>query len=245
GDHGTAVAASGADDPESIQRLVGDIFFPISEEMNIIQSLVMSWRMIREEKTMVEEIFVDGSPSGHMLRALSFPFRMHEYLGRLGKMVAAVRKAVIFDAKRREMLDRRAAMAVTFNSFMSVLSQPAISTTILVSIPETMALAETWRTLLSLDELKVPVSNLILNKIHDRDGTSKTCCPFCNERIQNEASIIAETEARARARNLAFTRVPLLAREIHGIPALVSLGRQLLDQGRDACPEITTKASLF
>ncbi len=239
------LARDGDDDLESIQRLVGDVFLPVSEELNIIHAIVQMWRMLRQEKLMVDEIYVDGSPSGHMLRALHFPFRMGEYLGKLGKIADGFKRFLVLDAKKRDMLKGRAAMVETFKSFVAVLSNPAMATTVLVTIPETMALVETERTLEALKGIGINVTNLVINKIHDRDSARRLTCPFCAERARNEATVLHQIEDRMGSRNLAITRVPLFDSEIRGPGALAEVGNYLLDPPRGSPADNTAKALCF
>jgi arsenite-transporting ATPase len=239
------LARDDSDDPDSIQRLVGDVFLPVSEELNIIHAIVQMWRMLRQENLVVDEIYVDGSPSGHMLRALHFPFRMNEYLGKLGKIADGLKRVLVFDAKKRDMLKGRAAMADSFKAFIAVLSNPAIATTVLVTIPETMALAETERTFDALKDMGIHVTNLVINKIHDRDSMRRLTCPFCAERARNEALILHQIEDRLGSRNLTITRVPLFDNEIRGPSALAEVGSYLLDPPRGSPAENTAKASCF
>ncbi len=220
------------DNQDCIQQLLGDVFLPVSEEMNIIQAISQMWRMLRREKLVVDEIYVDGSPSGHMLRALHFPFRMNEYLGRLGKIADGFKRLLIVDAKKREMLKGRTALAETFKTFIMILSNPALATTVLVTIPESMALAETERTFEALKNMGIQVTNLVINKIHDRDSMRRFTCPFCAERARNEATVLHKIEDHMGFKNLTITRVPLFDNEIRGPSALAEIGAYLLDLPR-------------
>jgi arsenite/tail-anchored protein-transporting ATPase len=235
----------GSDDPASIQRLFGDVFLPVSEEMTIIQALINTWRNLRKEKLIVDEIYVDGSPSGHMLRALQFPFHMNEYLGRLVNLIDRFKRVLVFDAKKRAIIEHRTMMAESFKTFIRILSNPAIATTILVTIPETMAFAETERTFQALTNMGIHVTNLVINKIHGTESEQQTTCPFCKERIRNETMILQQIESRFGSRNLILTRVPLLANEIRGASALVEFSNLLFDQKREPRSDITMKASCF
>jgi arsenite-transporting ATPase len=241
----TDSALHGGDDPNSIQRLLGDVFLPVSEEMNIIQAMIFTWRMLRQSKLVIDEIYIDGAPSGHMLRSLRFPFGMTEYLGKLGKIVDGFRRVMVLDARKRDMLKNRAAMAESFKTFMSVLSNPAMATTILVTIPETMALAETERTFEALKGLGIQVTNLVINKIHDPGSMRQLTCPFCTDRVRNESAILQQIEDSMGSRNLAITRVPLFDNEIRGSSALGKIEPYLLDHAQGARQGITAKASCF
>ncbi|MBN2152800.1 MAG: ArsA family ATPase [Candidatus Lokiarchaeota archaeon] len=229
---GNGSVRDGGDDPESVQRLLGDIFLPASEELTVIQDIIRTWRMLREMRATVDEIYIDGSPSGHMLRSLRFPFRMNEYLGKLGNFLGGIKRILVYDAKKREDLKKRAMVAESFKTFMDILSNPALATTVLVTIPETMALAETERTYEALEAIGIHVTNLVVNKIRDPGSIEGMACPFCAERARNEATVLQQINDSLGSKDITITRVPLLDHEIRGTDALVEMGNFLLDPGR-------------
>nr|MDO8116354.1 ArsA family ATPase [Candidatus Sigynarchaeota archaeon] len=232
-------------DQESLPKLLGDMFLPVSEEMSIIQGIAMTWRTLREKKLTVDEIYVDGSPSGHMLRTLQFPFKMNEYLGKFAKIVDGFKRILVFDARKRDMLKKQALIAESFRAFMNVLSNPALATAVLVTIPETMALAETERTFNALGELGIRVTNLVINKIHDPGSSDGLPCPFCAERVKSEAAILQRIERRFGPIDLAITRVPLLDHEIKGPNALTEMEHYLLEPPCQPAQDFTVKASHY
>ncbi len=230
---------------EDLQQLLGDVFLPVSEEMNVIQGITRTWQMLREKKIVVDEIYVDGSPSGHMLRALRFPFLMNDYLGRLGQFIDRFRRILVHDAKKRDMMKKRASMVKSFKSFMVLMSNPALATTVLVTIPETMAFAETKRTFDALVELGINVTNLVINKVHGRDSSARLSCSFCAERARNEAVVLQQIENSLGSKNLVITIVPLLNHEIRGPKGLTELGHYLLDRSSERPSNVNAKASCF
>ncbi|MEX2683776.1 MAG: ArsA family ATPase [Candidatus Sigynarchaeota archaeon] len=234
-----------SDDQESLQRLLGDIFLPVSEEMSIIQAVTKTWHSLREKKLIVDEIYVDGSPSGHMLRTLQFPFRMNEYLGKIIRMIDGFKRILLLDARKRSMLKKQASIAESFRAFMKVLSNPAMATAILVTIPETLSFAETERTFMAMSHLGIRVTNLVINKIHDPSSSEKLSCPFCIERVRNEITILQQMDRRFGSVDLAITRVPLLDHEIKGMNTLAEMEHYLLEPARGTARDVTAKASHY
>ena len=62
---------------------------------------------------------------------------------------------------------------------------------VVVTIPETMAIAETRRLVEELARLKVPVRRLIVNHVVSSEHGA---CPFCHERWQEQRGLLQECE---------------------------------------------------
>ncbi|HME56132.1 MAG TPA: ArsA family ATPase [Candidatus Lokiarchaeia archaeon] len=221
GKHGTI---NGSDDSDRIDagRLLGDIFFPVmSEEMSMLESLLRMSQVLYWKDLKFDEMYIDGAPAGHMLRALSFPFRMNEYLGKIAGIFEKFKRLLSFDPRKRDFLKRKEALVDALKVIMNVLSNEELSTMVLVTIPETMALMETERTFRELQTLGINVKNIIINKIHETDITNDVHCPFCAERIRHEAEMV--TQIVNQFNDVSITKVPLLNREIEGTSQLCDL----------------------
>jgi arsenite-transporting ATPase len=216
GKHDNADASRGFD----LQALAGDVLFPMSEEASIVIGLAEVFKTIWERKLAFDEIFIDAAPSGHLLRALSFPFQINEYLGRLIGASQKLQALFQINKDRKETIRQKVTAMESYLTIMKVLRNEAISSMVLVTIPETMALAEVERTNAILGDLGIPIKNLIINKIHDTTE-EKSSCRFCAARHSQEADIIAEMQDKFGHLNI--TKVPLMKTEITGLPALASL----------------------
>jgi arsenite-transporting ATPase len=205
-------------DPEFMQKAFDELYIPISEEFNVLSSLIVAWRSAFQQSILFDEIYVDGAPSGHMLRTLSYPFRMKAYLGKVGAAFQGIKRAITLDPSKRAMLQAKDNAMKSYATLMDLLGNPALSTMILVTIPETMALAETERTFTELQSLGIQVSNIVINKVHDGNTNLGMVCKYCAERSRNEGHIITAIEQRFK--DMKVTRIPLLCNEVEGIPAL-------------------------
>ena len=231
GKHGT-ITGDDATDQIDPGRLLGDVFFPVmSEEMSMLESLLRMTRVLYFKNLTVDEIFIDGAPAGHMLRALSFPFRMNEYLGKVAGLFEKFKRIMSLNPRKRDFLKKKEALLDTFKVIMDVLSNEALSTMVLVTIPETMALMETERTYNDLQALGINVKNIIINKIHEKGIPNNVHCRFCAERIRHETEIISQTMKQFDG--VSITRVPLLEREIIGTDHLFSLEPFLFTEHTD------------
>nr|MDO8114213.1 ArsA family ATPase [Candidatus Sigynarchaeota archaeon] len=224
-------------DDGSLEQLLGGIFFPVSEEMSILESLVYVSRLLfgrnnsgvsGESRLDIDELYIDGSPSGHMLRALSFPFQMNEYLERLIRVYSKFKRIIELSPRKRDLLRKKEDLMESFKRIVAILRNPGISTMVLVMIPEAMALSETQRTYQQLQGLGINVTNLIINKIQGDGTRDRIACPFCAERVKHESEIISQTTAQFNT--LSITELPLFETEITGTDRLLSLQPFLLNQ---------------
>lgn len=220
------IQASPADgnvhDGDDIATMMGSVLFPVSEEMIVVNGLVNLFNQVIMNGQRYDDIIVDAAPSGHMIRALSYPFSMKDYVGRIVSLYDKIHATFELDARKRKLLKQQAAMRHSYTRIVETLQHPALATVLLVTIPEAMAAAETARTFLTLNSLGMNISNVVVNKIHD-GGDDTTGCTFCMNRKAHEASILREL--RESFKQVAMTEIPLLAGEVRGVEALVKFGR--------------------
>ncbi len=209
---------------EAIGDLVNEALFPAPEEMRVVHGLVEMANHVFTNRLSIQEVFIDAAPSGHFLRAITFPFRMQGFMEKFALLYSKMKFMFEFNRRKRQLLEEKERSMQSFSRIMGVLTNPAITTMTLVTIPESMALAETSRTLAALRELGIPVHNLIINKIH-AGSRSSHACSFCQRRAANEHAVIEEIERGFPG--LSITKVPLLAREVRCIDALSTLGKYL------------------
>lgn len=157
-------------------------------------------------------IVLDTSPTGHLLRFLEMPELARQWLKAIFRIILK-HQAVIDLSEVGEKLVR---LSRDIRRVQGTLTDADQTTFVAVTIPETMAMAETQRLLASLKRLGVACRDLVINMV----TPSQASCPFCRARRRQERRCIRETAGLA---DVATTEVPMLANEIRGINALRAL----------------------
>jgi arsenite-transporting ATPase len=157
-------------------------------------------------------VVLDTSPTGHLLRFLEMPELARQWLEAIFRIILK-HQAVINLTDIGEKLVR---LSRDIRRVQGTLTDADQTTFVAVTIPETMAMAETQRLLASLKRLGVACRDLVINMV----TPSQASCPFCRAHRRQERSCIRETAGLA---DVAITEVPLLANDIRGIKALNAL----------------------
>jgi arsenite-transporting ATPase len=147
-----------------------------------------------------DRIVFDTAPSGHTLRLLELPDVMNTTVGkllsvqeRLGSVAGSVRSLLGgsgnegggYAAKAGELQDAMRRVKVK-------LRDPEQTAFQVVTLPETMALAETDRLLERLEEVGVPIEGVLVNRILQEPPED---CPNCTPRYERQRAQIAEARA--------------------------------------------------
>ncbi len=175
-----------------------------------------------------ERIVFDTAPTGHTVRLLSLP----ELLGRwvdglvsrrrkvrsLGRMWRNVAGSAAGEDRSDdpvlEALERRQAR---FRSARGIVTDPDRTAFVFVVTPERLPILETKKAVAALRKAAIPVAGLLVNRVlpDEADGT------FLARRRERQASYLAEIDETFAG--LPRLRVPLLATDVQGIPALRSV----------------------
>ena len=164
-------------------------------------------------------VVLDTSPTGHLLRFLEMPELARQWVKAVLRIILK-HQAVIDLTDAGEKLVR---LSRDIRRVQEILTDPDQTRFVAVTIPETMAMAETHRLLASLKRLGVACHDLVVNMV----TPGRASCPFCRARRHEEHGCMREMwhGSRAVARSdLAVTEVPMLANELRGIQALNLLG---------------------
>ncbi|MHA1791150.1 MAG: ArsA family ATPase [Promethearchaeota archaeon] len=214
-------------DGEDLGRLLGSVFLPVSEELNVIKALGMIFEdMIRQELD-IDEVYIDGAPTGHFLRVLSFPEHMNNFLGKLLQFQSRFKALFSLSSSKRSFHKNQLILTTIFKKLYKIITSNSISTMSLVTIPETMSLMETERAFRMLRSMKVSVKNLIINKVHQHWDDSDISCKFCRQIMGNEDKVIKRMENEFKG--LSITKIPLFNKEINGVYDLLKLSNYLLN----------------
>jgi len=141
---------------------------------------------------------LDTAPTGHALRLLALPELLDEWI----RVLARIRykyRYVVSRLARREIHepadDFLFTMKRTVKKIQGLLRDPGRCEFVVVTIPETMAIAETRRLVEELAQLKIPVRHLIVNHVVSSErGACPVCCLFCYERGQEQQGLLLECE---------------------------------------------------
>ncbi len=147
--------------------------------------------MEREEHDLY---LLDTAPTGHALRLLALPELLDEWIRVLARMRYKYRY-VVSRLARREIHESADDFLFTMKravrKIQGLLRDPDRCEFIVVTIPETMAIAETRRLLEQLARLKIPVRHLIVNHVV---SSERQACDFCHERWQEQKGLLQECE---------------------------------------------------
>jgi arsenite-transporting ATPase len=208
-------------DDEDIGRLL-DLSLPGMDEFMAFLEIA-AW----EREGTYSEIIVDTAPTGHALRMLGAPELAQSWLAALDAMVAKqryMRERFAGVSIRDELDEFIRQLAGSMEKIAALLRDPHRCRFIPVMLPEAMSVAETANLLHELEEMGVPVSDLVVNKLCPRGD-----CPQCvRERNRQIAILRALPETITRHR---LWSVPLYAEEVRGEQALKAFwqGVALLD----------------
>jgi arsenite-transporting ATPase len=211
------IAAAGTFlDDEDINRFLSLSLPGLDELMAFFE--ISSWVEARQ----YDSIVVDTAPSGHTLRLLAMPELIGKWLGMLEALLAK-RRYMRRVFSRDSSPDRLDVFVATWKSSLrrmeSLLCDPARSQFVPVTIAEPLSVYETLTLFKELSALRMPVSDLIVNRLHlDSD------CPAC--------STAASVEQLQIQRLLAGIEVPcsawgieLFAEEVRGLELLSGFWR--------------------
>ena len=174
-------------------------------------------------------VVVDTAPSGHTSRLLRLPEVFSRMVAALDRMADKHRYIVAQFARgrrvRKDEVDLFLSdLAERIERVRLMLADAARTSFTLVTIPEAMSVEETKRYFALLKEERVPVTDLVVNRVeevHDR-------CPYCRSRAAGQKPSLAEIKRDFGELNL--HHVPLLSAEVRGPVALRSFARLIWEE---------------
>ncbi len=177
-------------------------------------------------------IIFDTAPTGHTLRFLSLPDVMDSWIGKLIKI--KMKFSGMFDMfskilpfKNKEGEEKKInpqqleEMKQRIEEAKSVLTDPKRTHYNIVTIAETMSIAESERSLEVLKEYKIPVKSVVINNIVPENSG----CGFCSGRRKNQLEKISEIEKKFK--DYKILKVQQFKTEVHGKEMLEQVGKEL------------------
>ncbi len=170
------------------------------------------------EKGDFDYFILDTAPTGHLLRFLSTPDVIKDWLNTLFGILIKFKGMVRLDRVVDKMLD----LARSLRKIREILSDPQKTGFVAVTIPEAMAFLETERLLAELKKLKIPCSHILSNM-----SIPITNCRFCNSKRQEQRIFVQATQLKFE--DYVVKEIPMFRHEIKGIKSLSLISETLYE----------------
>jgi len=216
-------------DDEDISRFL-DLSLPGLDELMAFLEIA-GWA----EKKIYDCIVVDTAPTGHTLRLLGMPELIRRWLGALDTLLAKHRymKKLFSGAYQLDDLDRFLLdLAGSVDRMEALLRNRAQCCFVPVVVPEELSIRETEGLVSELERLKVPVTDLVVNRVC-RAGACRVCAGRAALQRRNLAHLF---QGLGRYR---FWGVPRYLSEVNGeegLRAFWSQAAPLLSPGPSCGP---------
>ena len=165
------------------------------------------------------DLFIlDSAASGHLIRFMELPRLAKDWLNTTFKLLIKYKGAGIgrFHNAAERLLELSKGVRETIEMF----SDSKRTEFVMITIAEAMAVAEAEDLAGSLNNLRIPSFNLIVNMI-----IPPTNCAFCAIRREEQIKYLEEIEAKFPKRNVVY--LPLFAQPVRGIEGLNKLAQVL------------------
>jgi len=179
-------------------------------------------RWVREESYAC--IVVDTAPTGHTLQLLAMPDTMRKFLDIIDTLLAKHRymkrlyKGVYIQDDLDEFLLDLSGLV---NQMTAILQDSGQCQFVPVMLPEELSIEETLSLVETLQQLKMPVNDIIINKIY-----SQGLCPVCADRQLRQMKRLAALPQKFSGHLL--WSVFLQLQEVHGMANLKAFWNNIL-----------------
>ena len=169
-------------------------------------------------------IVVDTAPSGHTSRLLRLP-ETFSYMVRALDLMAEKHRYIVaqFSPRGRRSADSLdlflSDLAERITRVRAMLYDESLASFTLVLIPEAMSVEETLRYYELLLQEKIPVTDIVVNRIEREHDV----CAYCHARVMSQKPWLKEIERKFKA--LRPHAVPLMAEEVRGLASLRRFGK--------------------
>lgn len=197
-----------------------DLFDTLPPGSDEIVALVEVLDEVKREK--FDHIIIDTAPTGHALRLLSFP----DFLERLADRVARLRDRFGWLAGGDDGPDQLRSFQLRMIELQDLFTDAERTSFAVVTIPTQLALAETKRLLVQLEEEDIRVGFVIANRIIDAAQAEQGLAAL----LRSQQVSLEAIEAMAKREGLDITRMSYVDREVRGIYGLKYLSSNLVEQ---------------
>ncbi|KAL0235373.1 hypothetical protein GEMRC1_001955 [Eukaryota sp. GEM-RC1] len=194
-------------------------------------------------------VIFDTAPTGHTLKMLQFPQKMHQLASRGGFMSLVNSVMGMFGDS---IADKTKSATDAFSSILPILKNPDLVTFIPVAIPEFLSLWETERLIQELLELEIDVRGIVVNQLIPGPETtalfsnptlpsSASSCSFCKNRrkLQNKYLL----QFMDLYEDFHLVGLPQFSSEIRGVTLLAGVGKMLVGEESSELQDILSESS--
>lgn len=172
---------------------------------------LMALQRVIAELRETDCIILDTAPTGHFVRFLEMPQLVKTWLNAIFELLLKYRGVVHLGDVAEKMI----RLSRDIRGVMEVVTDKKRSCVIIVTIPETMAIAETRRLVDSITAHDIKCMGIVVNMVADEHG-----CGFCAARADSEARWIKEATGLCDR----VVIVPYIAGDIRGTEKLAEFG---------------------
>jgi len=178
-------------------------------------------------------LIIDTAPTGHTVRMLNLPEQMRKWIEVMDLMQHKHRYMAVHFTGKRYVKDEcdifLENLSSDINRVKKLLCNMETTRFVPVTIPEPMSIYETKRLISSLEKINVPVKEIIVNHVANKDG-----CAFCASKKEDQRQPLSEIQEVFSQYRL--IKVPVFPREIRGLEELKGLADYLLGKSKPYRP---------
>lgn len=168
-----------------------------------------------------ESYVLDTAPTGHALRLLRLPQILDEWIILLAKLRLKY-LAFVSQLSRRDLSNATDDFMVnikrSIKKLIALLRDPARCNFIVVTVPEKMVIEETKRLVDELKKLKIPVGQMIINRVLTAENSN---CPSCQQKSAEHQRLVLEIQQAFR--EMKIHEIPDLGLSVPGMEFLRQL----------------------
>ncbi len=199
-------------------------FFDLSlPGMDEVMAIIEMANLLRGGEYRV--LVLDTAPTGHTLRMLALPEQMEKWVEVMDLMQHKYRYIATHFSARKYKKDRCDLFLDRLSSDIDrvrrLLTNQEKTRFIPVTVPEPMSVYETKRLVSSLENINIPVGEMIVNRVAEEH-----CCTFCVSKKEAQTPALMQIEESFGVYGL--IKVPMFPSEIHGIEGLMGLADHLM-----------------
>ena len=169
----------------------------------------------------------DTAPTGHLIELLKFPELVRQWLRVTYRAILKYHREVPID--NIEVVAKKILLSQeTVQKLNTLIKNSQKSEFIAVTIPEAMGILETEDLLVSMRNIGIPCSHVVINMV-----IPPTDCNFCSSKRNEQIDYIQHVDAKTEYEEYEIVKVPLYPHEIRGVENLTELSIFLYEMRQD------------